>query len=102
LQDVSLLYQKTLHITKKNVVNVLFLIGGATLNCVSLLSATESLKSTDGVLIVLHKTLLHTVPSFSTHYESYITILDDWLTVHHSITSVNFQLDAQNSLFIYI
>jgi len=28
--------------------------------------------------------------------------LDDWLTVHHSITSVNFQLDAQNSLFIYL
>ena len=28
--------------------------------------------------------------------------LDDWLTVHHSITLVNFQLDAQNSyLFIY-
>jgi len=28
--------------------------------------------------------------------------LDDWLTVHHSITIVNFQLDAQNSyLFIY-
>jgi len=27
---------------------------------------------------------------------------DDWLTVHHSITLVNFQLDAQNSyLFIY-
>jgi len=29
-------------------------------------------------------------------------ILDDWLTVHQSITLVNFQLDAQNSyLFIY-
>jgi hypothetical protein len=28
--------------------------------------------------------------------------LDDWLTVHRSITLVNFQLDAQNSLFIYI
>jgi hypothetical protein len=27
--------------------------------------------------------------------------LDDWLTVHRSITLVNFQLDAQNSLFIY-
>jgi hypothetical protein len=28
--------------------------------------------------------------------------LDDWLTVHHSITLVDFQLDAQNSyLFIY-
>jgi len=27
--------------------------------------------------------------------------LDDWLTMHHSITLVNFQLDAQNSyLFI--
>jgi hypothetical protein len=27
----------------------------------------------------------------------------DWLTMHHSITLVNFQLDAQNSyLFIYI
>jgi hypothetical protein len=30
------------------------------------------------------------------------TSLDDWLTVHHSITFVNFQLDAQNSLFIYL
>ena len=30
------------------------------------------------------------------------TDLDDWLTVHHSLTLVNFQLDAQNSyLFIY-
>jgi len=28
--------------------------------------------------------------------------VDDWLTVHRSITSVNFQLDAQYSLFIYI
>jgi len=28
--------------------------------------------------------------------------LDDWLTVHRSITLVSFQLDAQNSLFIYI
>jgi hypothetical protein len=27
---------------------------------------------------------------------------DDWLTVHRSITSVNFQLDAKNYLFIYI
>jgi hypothetical protein len=27
---------------------------------------------------------------------------DDWLTVHRSITLVNFQIDAQNSLFIYI
>jgi len=28
--------------------------------------------------------------------------LDDWLTVHHSITSVDLQLDAQNScLFTY-
>ena len=28
--------------------------------------------------------------------------LDDWLTVHRSITLVDFQLDAQNSyLFIY-
>jgi len=31
-----------------------------------------------------------------------IRSLDDWLTVHRSITLVNFQLDAQNSLFIYI
>jgi len=30
------------------------------------------------------------------------TVLDDWLTVHRSITLVDFQLDAQNSyLFIY-
>jgi len=29
-------------------------------------------------------------------------VLDDLLTVHRSITLVNFQLDAQNSLFIYI
>jgi len=29
-------------------------------------------------------------------------LLDDWLTVYRSITLVNFQLDAQNSLFIYI
>jgi hypothetical protein len=28
--------------------------------------------------------------------------LGDWLTVHSSITLFNFQLDAQNSLFIYI
>ena len=28
--------------------------------------------------------------------------LDDWLTVHRSITLVNLQLYAQNSLFIYI
>jgi len=28
--------------------------------------------------------------------------LDDWLAVHRSITLVNFQLDAQNSLFICI
>ena len=29
--------------------------------------------------------------------------LDDWLTVHRSITLVDLQLDAQNSyLFIYI
>jgi len=27
--------------------------------------------------------------------------LDEWLTVHPSITLVNFQLDAQNYLFIY-
>ena len=28
--------------------------------------------------------------------------LDDWLTVHHSITLVDFQLDAQNAyLFTY-
>jgi len=26
--------------------------------------------------------------------------LDDWLTVHHSITLVNFQLDAQNSYLL--
>jgi len=30
------------------------------------------------------------------------TYLDDWLTVHRSITLANFQLDAQNSyLFTY-
>jgi hypothetical protein len=28
--------------------------------------------------------------------------LDDWLTVHRSITLVNFQLGAQNYLFIYL
>jgi len=34
--------------------------------------------------------------------EQLIADLDDWLTVHRSITLVNFQLDAQNSyLFIY-
>jgi hypothetical protein len=27
---------------------------------------------------------------------------DDWLTVHRSLTLVNFQIDAQNSFFIYI
>jgi len=31
-----------------------------------------------------------------------IADLEDWLTVHRSITLVNFQLDAHNSLFIYI
>jgi hypothetical protein len=31
-----------------------------------------------------------------------IANLDDWLTVHHSVTLVDLQLDAQNSyLFIY-
>jgi len=30
------------------------------------------------------------------------TDLDNWPIVHRSITLVNFQLDAQNSLFIYI
>ena len=31
-----------------------------------------------------------------------IILLDDWLTVHHSITLVDLQLDAQNScLFTY-
>jgi len=28
--------------------------------------------------------------------------LDDWLTVHRSISLVNFQLDAQNCLYIYV
>ena len=28
--------------------------------------------------------------------------LDDWLRVHRSIALINFQLDAQNSLFIYL
>jgi len=28
--------------------------------------------------------------------------LDDWLTVHRSITLVDLQLDAQNFLFVYI
>jgi len=32
-----------------------------------------------------------------------IANLDNWLTVHRSLTLVNFQLDAQNSLFcLYI
>ena len=31
-----------------------------------------------------------------------VSNLDDWLTEHRGITSVNFQLDAQNSLFIYL
>jgi len=31
----------------------------------------------------------------------YYVVLDDWLTVHRSITLGNFQLHAQNSLFIY-
>ena len=32
----------------------------------------------------------------------YPPFLDGWLTVHHSISLINFQLDAQNSyLFIY-
>ena len=36
------------------------------------------------------------------YYQTTDTSLDDWLTVHHSITLVNFQLDVQNSyLFIY-
>jgi len=31
-----------------------------------------------------------------------IAMLDDWLTVHRSITLVDFQVDAQNSyLFLY-
>jgi hypothetical protein len=35
------------------------------------------------------------------HYTTYVN-LDDWLTVHHSITLVDLQLDAQNScLFTY-
>jgi len=38
---MSLLSQEVLYITKKNAVNVLFLLGGATLNSVSLLGQTE-------------------------------------------------------------
>jgi hypothetical protein len=34
--------------------------------------------------------------------ESECDRLDDWLTVHRSIIFVNFQLDAKNSLFIYV
>jgi len=31
-----------------------------------------------------------------------LTALDDWLTVYRSVTLVNFQLDAQNSVHFYI
>jgi hypothetical protein len=40
--------------------------------------------------------------AFAKFYENFIIYLDDWLTVHRSITLVDFQLDAQNSyLFTY-
>jgi len=32
-----------------------------------------------------------------TESKTFLHHLDDWLTVHHSTTLVNFQLDAQNS-----
>jgi hypothetical protein len=35
------------------------------------------------------------------HIPKYSNNLDDWLTVHRSITLVDFQLDAQNS-YIFI
>jgi hypothetical protein len=35
-------------------------------------------------------------------YNFHNTLYYDWLIVQRSITLVNFQLDAQNSLFIYI
>jgi hypothetical protein len=39
---------------------------------------------------------------FSQILENYMIILDDWLTVHRSITLVDLQLEAQNSyLFTY-
>jgi hypothetical protein len=34
--------------------------------------------------------------------DAHVTNPDDWLTVHRSTTLVDFQLDAQNSLFIYL
>jgi len=33
--------------------------------------------------------------------DNYIPKLDDWLTVHRNITLVNFQLNAQNFIYIY-
>ena len=39
---------------------------------------------------------------YTGYYVTFPGDLDDWLTVHHSITLVDFQLDAQNSyLFTY-
>jgi len=49
----------------------------------------------ESVCLVMHSYYSHL------HYTTYVN-LDDWLTVHHSITLVDLQLDAQNScLFIY-
>jgi len=45
---------------------------------------------------------LHKINNFFTALITNCTNLDDWLKVHLSISSVNFQLDAQHSLFIYI
>ena len=43
-----------------------------------------------------------TVTTFALSYKPLQPCLDDWLTVHRSITLVDLQLDAQNSyLFIY-
>ena len=44
--------------------------------------------------------IMHT-SVYRQHEDTHTLSLDDWLTMHRSITLVNFQLDAQNSLFIY-
>jgi len=53
-------------------------------------------------LYIIH--LLKSSTCFEVHLSCLFSVanLDDWLTVHRSITSVDLQLDAQNSyLFIY-
>jgi len=48
--------------------------------------------------ILIERSFFHLCGSITTPFAN----LDDWLTVHGSVTLVNFQLDAQHFLYIYI